>query len=369
MPEAPDTGESRRSVRLTPRTALLVIGTLLGTLLIRNIFVSAHRVLGWAVAAAVGAVLLKPAVDALSRVMPRVLAILVLAVGIGALTTGVVYGVFEDLRTETAALRQEGPRAAERLAERDDRVGRIARDLRLPERAEDGFAAVEDRFGVDDETIASAVGTVPAYFVGFILMMFFVLYGPAIVDGSLDQLPRHRRHRWQRSVHEGVTAARQYLWVSIAQGLAMGLSVFGIARAWDLPAPAVLGLVAGGAAMVPYIGVLIGAMPLILLAAGLRSVGSGVWVFVAFGALQIVESLVVRRAIDRRTLHVGPAIPVVVGVLGLDLYGIGGAVFAIAVAVLLLGVADAFSDDDEALPTPSDDWTDDEPDPEPAATS
>lgn len=345
-------------MRLSWRAALLAVATLLSALIISNVFEAAHRVLGWAVAAAIVAVLLKPGVDALSRWVPRAVAMLALVLVVGGTTGVVAYGVVDDLRTETTALRRQGPEAAERLAQRDDRVGQVARDLRLPERAVDAFEAVEQRFGVDRRAIASAaVGTVPAYFVSFILTLFFVVYGPSIAAGALHQVPEARRERWTRVLHTGLDRGRRYLWVALAQGLAVGLATYALARGLELPAHTVLGLVAGGGAMVPYIGLLIGSIPTVLLAAGLENVTTAVVIFMVVALLQIGEALVLRRIVDRRTLHVGPAVPVIVGTIGLELYGIGGAVFAIIASVLALAVADAASDD-EPLPTPSDDWVD-----------
>jgi predicted PurR-regulated permease PerM len=287
-----------------------------------------------------------------------VLAILVIALGIGGLIGLVVYGVFDDLRTETAALREDGPEAAERLAERDDRIGRVARDLRLPERAEDAFAAVENRFGVDSRTLASAAGALPAYFVSFILTMFLMLHGPGIVKGGLDQLGYTRRRRWGQVLLAGVGRGRRYLWVAMAQGAVVGFATYAVAWSWSLPAPTVLSLVAGALATVPYIGILMGSIATVLLTAGFKSVGWALVVFAVAALLQVGEALFLRRVLDRRTLHVGPAVPVIVGTIGLDLYAIGGAVLAMAAAVLVMGVLDAAADDESALPTPSDDWVD-----------
>lgn len=355
-PRGPALPRPRRTVRLTWRAAFLAVATILAVLVVRNVFEAAHRIIGWAVAASIVAVLLRPAVEVLDRWIPRALAIAVVFLMLGGVTGVVAYGVVDDLRTETSALRRQGPEAARRLAGRDDRVGEIARDLRLPERAVDAFDALEERFGLDRRALASAaVGTVPAYFVSFILTLFLVVYGPGIASGALAQLPPDQRERWTRALHTGVQRGRRYLWVALAQGAVVGAATFAVARTLDLPAPTVLAVVAGGGAMVPYIGLLIGAIPTVLLAAGLENVRIGLAVFVAVALLQIVEALVLRRVVDRRTLHVGPAVPVIVGVIGLEVYGIGGAVFAIAGSVLILAVTDALSDD-APLPTPSDDW-------------
>jgi hypothetical protein len=123
----------------------------------------------------------------------------------------------------------------------------------------------------------------------------------------------------------------------------------------------VLGLVAAVAASVPYIGIVIGVVPTVLMAAGLRSPEAGAAIVAVALAAQVAEALVVRRFVDRRTLHVGPAIPVIVGSVGLEVYGIGGALYGVALAVFLLATADAAATEaDEPLPTPNQDWAGDQ---------
>ena len=52
-----------------------------------------------------------------------------------------------------------------------------------------------------------------------------------------------------------------------------------------------------------------------------------------------------------QTLHVGPAVPVVVAILGYGIYGIGGALYGCVLAVLALAIADQLWPGTE-LPTP-----------------
>jgi predicted PurR-regulated permease PerM len=220
------------------------------------------------------------------------------------------------------------------------------------------------RFGVSTEVIASAAGTVPSYFVCFILTIFFVLYGSAIVEGAIDQIgDDRRRSRLEGVVVTAIDNARLYLWASILQGTVVGGLTFALADHLDLPAATVLALVAGVAAMIPYIGIVVGVVPTVMLAAGLESPDVGAALVAVGLAAQAVEALVIRRAVDRRSLHVGPAVPVIVGSIGLEVYGIGGALYGAAFAVIALAVADAAATEADApLPTPNEDWVS-EPEP------
>jgi hypothetical protein len=214
--------------------------------------------------------------------------------------------------------------------------------------------------------IASAAGTVPSYFVCFILTIFFVLYGTPIVEGAIDQIrDGRRRARVEEVVVEAIRKARTYIWASLLQGTVVGGLTFALADHLDLPAATVLALVAAVAATVPYIGIVVGVVPTVMLVAGLESPAAGGALITVAVAAQGVEALVVRRIVDRRSLHVGPAIPVIVGSIGLEVYGIGGALYGAALAVVALATADAAATEaDEPLPTPNEDWVHD-PEPEP----
>lgn len=359
MAEVKVPDEQRSVLRFTPSSAGALVVALLATMVLRNAMTAAHRVIGWGVASMVVAVLLKTPVDRLARYVPRVLALLLAGIGIAAVAGVLVYGVFDDLQSESRTLRRVGSQAAASLEERDDRLGGIAQDLRLEERARDAFEALEQRFGLGTEVLASAVGTVPTYFVGFILTIFLVIFGPRIVTGGLDQVrDPQRRARLDRVVHEGVDRGRSYLWWALGQGSVVGLATFGLAIGVDLPAPTLLGLFAGAAATVPYIGILVGGLPTVLLTAGLESLPEGAAVLAVVLLAQVVETLVLRPWVDRRTLHVGPAIPVVVAAIGSEVYGIGGALYGAALAVLGLAMADAGAATDEPLPMPMEDWAD-----------
>ena len=51
--------------------------------------------------------------------------------------------------------------------------------------------------------------------------------------------------------------------------------------------------------------------------------------------------MLVRPFVDRRTVRLGPTVPVVVGLVAFELYGVGGAIYAVALAILGLAGLDA----------------------------
>jgi predicted PurR-regulated permease PerM len=86
-------------------------------------------------------------------------------------------------------------------------------------------------------------------------------------------------------------------------------------------------------------GVVVVGVPALLFAAGTLDLWRVAVVIALVIALQLFEALVVRRRVDGRTLHVGPALPLIVALIGWDIYGLGGAIYG----VLLLILAFAFA--------------------------
>ena len=58
-------------------------------------------------------------------------------------------------------------------------------------------------------------------------------------------------------------------------------------------------------------------------------------------ALQTIEAGIVRPWVDPRTVRLGPAAPIIVGLLGFELYGLGGAVYGVALIVIGFAALDA----------------------------
>ena len=188
----------------------------------------------------------------------------------------------------------------------------------------------------------------------WILTIFLIIYGGRIVGGAIGLLrDEEREARIHAIVAEGSKNATRYVAASILQGLVVALLATGVVLALDLPAPVLLPLLAGTMAMLPYIGVLIGALPLVLLAAGLESLAAGITVLAVAAGLQAVEAFVVRPRVDTRSVHVGPAIPVIVAAVGYEIYGVGAAFYGVVIAIFLLAFADAAASDDDPIPLPT----------------
>ena len=342
--------------------ALTAAGILTAVVLI-GVFVSANRVLGWAVAAVVMAGLLGPPVRALDRFVPRALAVLITFVAVAAVGVGVGYTAWEGIRTQVDRLRDEAPVAAEGIEARDDRLGALARDIGLVDRVTKITEQLDEHIGTGGEALRSAAESIPPYFVSAVLTVFVLIFGPRIADGGLEQLrDARRRNRLRRALTDALHRSQAYVWAAIGQAALVGVTVWIGCLLLDVPAPTLIALIGALAALVPYLGIVLAWFPVVVLGLG---VAPALQVLLAAGVavgMQIVEAFWWRERIDEPTVHVGPVVPVGVGLLGYALYGLGGALYSAALAVFLLALADAVATGDDDIPTPVDDWPDGAPD-------
>lgn len=337
-------------VGLSGGSVVLFVGAVLAAWLLWGMFVDAHRSLGWVVACAVVALMLHPAVSFLSRRLPRPLAILTVLLAViavlGLLGVGVVTEVTDSLEELVAA----APQAASGLEDRYD----WAADIGVAERVERFVSQLDQR--IRDSAVSEAASTLPTYLVTGILMLFFLVGGHRYIDGFLGQLREPRQTHWRSILMAGARNGRGWLAGSIGVGLVVGLAVGAASWIADLPAAVSMGLIAGVFAVAPFVGIVLGGLPVVLLAFGFEGWPAGVAISGLLIVLQLVDALVVRPALERRTVRVGVTVPLLVALIGFEIYGIGGAMYSIAVAVLGLAALEAAGytvEDDEPLPDPA----------------
>lgn len=350
------TGERSRlrTVRISTRTIVLAVGVVLAILVLRGAFVAGQRVLGWAAACAVTAVFVAPLVTWLGRWIPRVAAVLLTFVVIGVAAAALIFGTFDNLDREIGSLQDAAPDATDRLEERDDEIGSAMRDLELSARVENFLEELDGRVGSGSDALAQNALTVPVFFVNAILTIFLLIYGPGIVEGGLSLIAdEERRGRAAAVLYEATRLARRTMTAMLGQGVLIGLLVGLVAAGLSLPAPVVLGLVAGVAATLPDVGILLGVLPTVALTGGLESGRAAVAILAAAMVLQALEALHVRHAVDRWGVEVGPAVVWIVVLLGYTLHGIGMAFFGVAFAVFALAVIDQVPRGRPEMPEPT----------------
>lgn len=330
-----------RTIRITWGSAALVVSVMIAYIAARGAFLAAHRILGWTFACIAVAVFVQPIVEGLGRYIPRVLAVILTFVLFGGTAGVLVFGAVDDLDREVGRLQEAMPGAIADLEDRGDELGRLAREIQLSERSEVFLDELDKRVGSGSGALAENAPDAPIYFVCAILTIFLLLYGPSIARGGLARIDDDTRRRLVTAVLErAVHRARRTVSALLTQALVMGLATLTAAELLDLPAPVVLGLIAGVAAMLPDVGILLGVSPTVALTAAFENVALAVVVLAVAFAMQLFEAWWVRRRIRDFGVDVGPAVIWIVALVGYTLYGPGMAFYGVVYAIFALAVID-----------------------------
>lgn len=339
-------------MRASGSSVLLAIATIVAVIIARNLFLSARQPIGWVVAAAVTALVLWPIIDRLDRWVPRGLGIIFTLLLSAGAVIGLWLAVSNEVQGQLAQLQDRLPAAAAELEERGGEDGVLAQ-LRFGSLVEDLVDQTAERVA-PEPTLEDAAGTAPAFLVSGILVVFFLVWGPSMLDGAQKQISDP-----EVQAHVGEVAARaawltqRYVIAAGALGIASGLIGGGLAWWAGLPTPLVLGVVLGVASVIPYVGILFGSIPILLLAVASQSDAEAIGLAIALIAVQAAYTTIMRRLSQRGVLRAGPAIIVVAALVGSDLYGLGGALVMVVVGILAVAVIESEAEVPAAQPVPA----------------
>ena len=339
-------------VRLSVRSALAIVFALGATVLLLEILRNAERVIAWVLCAMAIAALVFPAVEWLAhfRFIPRGVAIL-LTVVVALGTIGFVgYRIVNDVSSAMTSLQKAAPERAAQLERDSD----FWAEIKLKQRVTNLVNEIPNRLrgGEPTEALKSAATRGVAFLAGLILTIFFVLYGPRLIEGALGQIDDDReRHRIERiaraSSRRALFFARVKLWESVVEGLL----AYAICRAAGVPGAAAFGVWVALWSLLPVAGVLIGALPIAVFAAAI-SWDRAFMVTACFIAIGVGDYLV-NRWLERRTLNVGSFAIVLAAFGGLEFYGLMGALLFVLAAAFVIAIVSEIGPEEvaEALAT------------------
>jgi predicted PurR-regulated permease PerM len=190
------------------------------------------------------------------------------------------------------------------------------------------LAALKGIFGA-----ASAWSTylLTAFFVGL-----FAAANPRIyVEGTVKLVPMRMRERAQLVLERLESALR---WWLIGQAIAMvliGVSTWLVLWAFGVPLAPVLGVIVGLLGFIPYLGPIIGVVPVALVAATLGT-STLLYVLAAYTAVQMLEGYVITPLIQHRMVYLPPVFTIITQILLGTLLGVLGFVLATPLAAVVL---------------------------------
>jgi predicted PurR-regulated permease PerM len=158
---------------------------------------------------------------------------------------------------------------------------------------------------------------------------------PALYRSGLGKLfPRRMRDEANETIDDIGVGLRLWLIGQLIQMLLIGSLTTGAVWLIGLPSPLALGVIAGLAEFVPYIGPLIAAVPAILVAStqGLNAV---LWTIVAYLLIHQIEGNLVVPLIQRQLIFIPPAVMLLGIVTILFVFGGASVIFAGPIAVIV----------------------------------
>jgi predicted PurR-regulated permease PerM len=331
----------RERLLISPRSAVLAVAMLGATLGGLAVLAASRRVIGWILVAATFAGLLHPIVSWLQRRMRRGLAVLIVMVVLVGTAGVAIYGLIDDVTAQTRRLQEVAPQRAADL-EKSDRFGELARDLHLADRTRRFLDALPERLrgGSTADALRAAATRGVAFLATGVLTIFFLQHGPRIAAGAVRQLSDPRKRQRVKDLAPVIYArAFGYAASTLGMALAAGLFAFAMGRAADVPGPVALGIWVGLWDLVPVGGALVGAIPIVALAA-VNSGADAAWLAVGFIGYQLAENFLVERRVEAQTVHVGPFLTLAAGLVGLELAGVPGALLSVLGVTVAIAVAD-----------------------------
>lgn len=337
MPAGPPNTRVRLS--LSAKSIGLIVLTVAGVTALVAMTSASVRVLGWMAAAASMAALLDPLVGFFERWMRRGVAVLITMLLVFATAGGIAYVTVNDVVREVRVLQHAAPERAAALEE-SKRFGSAARAFKLEERTRSAVREIPGRLrgGSSADAIRSAGTRGVAYLATTVMTVFLIINGRKLATGALAQInDDRRRERVERSLRVGLAKGVSYTTGSLGMAAIAGGAVSAVARIVDVPGPAPLGVWAAIWDLVPVVGGVLGALPVAILAAATNTT-TGVLVLAGFLLYEVFEMTVLQKRLEKSSVHIGPFLTLLGMSVGLELYGIGGALFAFFALSVAMGV-------------------------------
>ncbi|MCW2925500.1 MAG: family transporter [Thermoleophilia bacterium] len=187
--------------------------------------------------------------------------------------------------------------------------------------------------------IGSIVGAVAAGLLGTITVLFLTVFlllgGGQVVEGTVRVFPKIAERRWWSIVQGAYTGIAAYVGgaivIALIGGSVMTISAFALGLPYALP----LGLWMMLLEIIPLIGATIGAVPGIVVAFVAGGVVDGIVLTCIVIAYQQVENIVIQPRVQGRAAALSPLVVFVAVLVGSQLLGVLGALFAVPVAGVL----------------------------------
>ncbi|MEY2397468.1 MAG: hypothetical protein QOJ00_642 [Actinomycetota bacterium] len=290
------------------------------------------------------AVILAPPVDYLvRRRFPRGAAVaVVFLVGILAFS-GMMYAFVRPIVNQSQDFVDKLPTFVEDSKAGRGRVGEIVKRYKLDDfiaKNQDKLKDARTELGKRAVPLASTVASSLAATVTVIVLSILMLMGgPELQTSMLDAIEDPiRRSRVRRVASDCATALTRYMAGNLIISVIAGVATYIALAILGVPFKEVLALWVAFADLIPLVGATLGAVPSVLVGF-LHSTPAGIAVLIFFILYQQFENHVLQVTIMSRSVKLNPLAVLVSVLVGVELFGILGALLAIPAAGVLQVIA------------------------------
>lgn len=296
------------------------------------------------------AVVLSPAVDAVARRghLRRGLATaVVVLVGVGLLAA-MLYSFIRPLAEQASSFADDLPTLVEDAQNGEGPVGDLVERLGLEDYVEEN----QDRLREGMDSLgAPAIDLARSVFNGvlagvtvLVLTILMLLQGPALTRTVLELVPGRRREQVRRVAADSALAVSGYVFGNLVISVIAGTATWLALALLGVPYAGVIGLFVAFTDLIPLVGATLGAIPTVLFAF-LHSTTAGIVMVVFYVLYQQFENHVLQVTVMSRTVDLNPLAVLVAVLVGVELFGILGALLAIPMAgVLQVVVRDVYDE-------------------------
>lgn len=318
------------------RTILAAIGLVLATLIAIRMVQLLTNVIGLLVVAGFFAIVLTPSVDYLERKgMRRSMAtIIVFLVGLGVLG-GMLTLFIQPIVREVNDFIDDFPQFVESAREGRGPIGRLVQRFDIDTFIEENQQRWQDSLRNAGAPALSVVrrvaGGVFAFVTILVLTFLMVLEGPKLTAATLTAIGQRHRERIRHVAADCAKAVTGYMAGNLAISAIAGITTFAFLSIIGVPFAGVLGLWVAFADLIPLVGATLGAIPTVGVAF-LSSPGRGIAALIFYVVYQQLENHILQPTIMSRTVDINPLAVLVSVLVGVQLFGLVGALLAIPVA-------------------------------------
>jgi predicted PurR-regulated permease PerM len=342
--------EGLRQRRPVPvRTILATIGLVLATLILLVIVQKLSHIIGLLVVAGFFAIVLTPAVDWLERRgMRRSMAtLIVFLLGLAALG-GMLAAFIQPIVREVNGFIDDFPQFVENAKNGRGPIGRLVTRFNIDTYIERNQAQWQRSLRNAGAPALSVVRSIASGLFAFltilVLTFLMVLEGPKLTTSVLKLFNDEQRERVRAVAADCAKAVTGYMAGNLAISAVAGVCTFAFLAITGVPFAGVLGLWVGFADLIPLVGATLGAIPTVGVAF-LASPGKGIAAVIFYVVYQQLENHILQPTIMSRTVDLNPLAVLVSVLVGVQLFGILGALLAIPAAGILQVIArDLYND-------------------------